>query len=70
MIPVHKVCASGMAPAQVSPEVSVWVVLVEEMPNRPNLDQPVRLIHPILGGDEVIRWTEVISTRRSWTEGC
>jgi glycerol uptake facilitator-like aquaporin len=47
MILVNQVCAGGVGPAQVAPKVTIGIVLEKEMPLGTNLDQAIRLIHPV-----------------------
>ena len=53
-VPVHEVLARGMAPGHVAPDVPERVVLEEQVVDALVVDEPVRVVHPVLGRAEVV----------------
>src|SRR6202521_6128587 len=53
MPPMHHVRTDGVAPAHVSPHISLRVVLVEEMVFALVINEPVGIVHEILGRSEM-----------------
>src|ERR1700687_3314252 len=56
MAPMHHVRADGVAPAHVSPHISLRVVLVEEMVFPFVINQPIGIVHEVLGRCEMKLW--------------
>ncbi len=53
LVPAQQVTADGVAPGHVAPLVAVRVVLVEEVVLAVVVDEPVRVVHPVLGRREL-----------------
>ncbi len=51
---MHQVCAGRMTPVYGAMKRAVRVVLVEKVIDALPLDHPVRVVHPVGGGQEVI----------------
>src|SRR6267142_6872292 len=56
MAPMHHVRADRVAPAHVSPRISLRVVLVEEMVFALVINEPVGIVHEVLGRGEMKLW--------------
>ena len=49
MLPVNKVWADGMSPMHRTPQVTVWVILIEQVIFTVEIHQAVGIVHPIGG---------------------
>ena len=54
VLPIHHVLADGVSPVHRTPGVSVRVILIEEVIRPLEIDQTVRVIHPLLRRREVV----------------
>ena len=80
LLPVHEIAADRVTPRHVAPRVPERVVLVEEVILALVVDEPVGVVHPVLGRSEMkLRPVELLvaggvrsrrSSRRSEQHGC
>ena len=67
---MHEVAADRVAPGHVAPRVAERVVLVEEVVLALVVDEPVRVVHPVLGRREVeLRAIELLIARAGRRRG-